>query len=164
MKMNHFILMALFCLTVASLFKYENSFAFESPRIEQGADSDQENPDQEDLIKPVDGKEGDKLQESAEPLQPEREPQEKGNPGEAIKQNVDKKPLDLTFKPDFPDNPRWNDQFNSGSQQRYQDWFDSRNKNRKLELKGEFLRSFEIEEEKFKPIDGAGIRIELNTE
>lgn len=163
MKIDHLILIVLFCLAGASLLGFEDSFAEESPQVEDGTDSalaEQDHEDQHKLTK----EEQKEMKVGSESLKPRQEAENKGDSSAAANENTDKKPLDLTFKPDFPDNPKWNDQFNTEREQRYQDLFGDANKNRKLLLKGEFLRSFEIEEEKYKAIDGAGIRLELNTE
>lgn len=162
MKIDLTALLVLVCSLGAVLCGLEEAIAFDSPQLESGVNStlnNQEKRTQHTL--PMEVQQEEK-EISSEPIQTRKEPESKVDASDAENENTVNKPLDLTFKPDFPDNPEWNDQFNTKGQ-RIQDLFDDRKKNNTLQLKGEFLRSFEAEDEKHKTIDGAGIKFELNT-
>ena len=152
----------LICSLGAALCGIGKSIAVEPPQIENGVNSTLNNQEQRTQhILPMEVQKEEK-EISGESIQTRKEPESKGDDAaDTGSENIVNKPLDLTFNPDFPDNPQWNDQFNTGGQG-FQDLFNDRKDNSTLQLKGEFFRSFEAEDEKRKTIDGAGIRFELN--
>ena len=162
MKIDLSTQLVLICSLGVVLCGIGKSIAGDSPQIESGVNSIPKNQDgRTQHTFPMEVPQGEK-DISVESIQTRKEPENKSDASDTDNESVVNKPLDLTFKPDFPDNHQWNDQFNTG-QQRYQGLFDGSNKNSTLQMKGEFLRSFEAEDEKYKTIDGAGIRFELNT-
>lgn len=164
MKIDYFIRIVLFYLAFVFLFGFRNSIADDASLLGDGINAPHSEQGKEGLKTLIKEAEMNGVENGRWSLQFGQKPEKNGDPSTFENENQSKKPLDLTYKPDFPDNSKWKNSLNIKRNRRYQGLFEESSENEALELKGELLRSFEMEEEKYKPIDGAGIRIELKTD